>query len=65
MKSVQEIIEEVNELKASFGRDPGHPMHTFMQLADRLIDLANAVKTIQENLPHKASNEEINDILKG
>jgi hypothetical protein len=28
-----------------------------------MIDLANAVKTIEENVPHKASQKEINEIF--
>jgi hypothetical protein len=66
MKSIQEIIQELSELKESLRANSDQPMKTeevLIRALGRMIDLANAVKTIEENVPHKASQKEINEIF--
>ena len=66
MKSTQEIVQELNELKDSLRADSDQPMkveEVLSRTLSRMIDLANAIKTIEENVPHKASQKEINEIF--
>jgi hypothetical protein len=66
MKSTQEIIEELNELKASLQANSDQPLKTedvLDRALGRIIDLANVVKTIEENVPHKASRKEMDEIF--
>jgi hypothetical protein len=66
MKSTQEIIQDLSELKASLRADGDQPLqmdNVLDRVLGRVIDLANAVKTIEENIPHKASQKETNEIF--
>ena len=66
MKSTQEIIEELNELKDSLRADSDHPLkveEALSQALARIIDLANVVNSIEENIPREASQKELNEIF--
>jgi hypothetical protein len=67
MKSTQEIIEELNELRASLQTDSDQPLKmddVLHRALGRIVDLANLVKTIEENVPHKCSRKEVAKFLK-
>ena len=60
MKTTKEIIQDLNKLKASL-RDENQTVQmeeVLDRLADRVIDLAKVVQTIEVSLPHKASQRE-------
>ena len=59
MKSTKEIIEELSELKGSLRADSDQPMkveEVLSQALSLMIDLA-------KNLPHAASQKEVNEIF--
>jgi hypothetical protein len=67
MKSTEQIIQELSELKDSLlpgsGSNPRKPEDVLIGVIDSVMDLAKEIKTIAESIPHEASHKEVNEIF--